>query len=541
MIKENKLRKAAFRTLPLTALTLAVALSACGKSEEPAASSSPSPAASPGASAKPAREKLTLNWIIPQRDTTANLPSDGSDFVRKAIEEKFNVTFNLVLLNGADYNNIINQKVAAREQMDLFYYDGRASNDLIKENFTKDLTNFLTPQKVPNFFKWVTEKELAAYQVQDKFMRAPFPFGREILWSYYLRKDWLDKLKLKMPTTYDEMVDVMKAFTFNDPDGNGKNDTFGFSTNGNGTSIPTEFPVFIKNKIYADFWVEDDVFHVGRTDPRYPAAIDDLRKLLDLKVVDPDWFLNKGSQALDKAAQGKIGIVYGWGKDVAFDNATNSFQKKTKETTGVQTAEWVPFNPFGDSPMGVGQNPGNFNPFLVSNKSSDAQVERSMEILNWLSGEEGFLLSHYGKEGVHYKRTGNKIELLPDAYKKDIIDKGNFLALYLPIVPNEPTILGFDVIDPKETDRDRSILAKLRSYKTLPSIGTALSVKEGMDLPKLSMQTTVIQTKLLFEDKDSSKFPQYRQELIDNYGLKTIMDWYAELVSKAQGKKIVWK
>ena len=31
------------------------------------------------------------------------------------------------------------------------------------------------------------------------------------------------------PTTLDELYDVIHAFTFNDPDGNGKDDTFGLA------------------------------------------------------------------------------------------------------------------------------------------------------------------------------------------------------------------------------------------------------------------------------------------------------------------------
>ena len=43
-----------------------------------------------------------------------------------------------------------------------------------------------------------------------------------------IRKDWLDNLGLEVPTTLDELFDVMYAFTYNDPDGNGKNDTWGY-------------------------------------------------------------------------------------------------------------------------------------------------------------------------------------------------------------------------------------------------------------------------------------------------------------------------
>lgn len=42
------------------------------------------------------------------------------------------------------------------------------------------------------------------------------------------RLDWLNNLGLKEPTTLDEFYDMLYAFTYNDPDGNGQNDTYGF-------------------------------------------------------------------------------------------------------------------------------------------------------------------------------------------------------------------------------------------------------------------------------------------------------------------------
>nr|HPJ22297.1 hypothetical protein [Clostridia bacterium] len=41
------------------------------------------------------------------------------------------------------------------------------------------------------------------------------------------RKSWLDKLSLNVPNTTEEFYEVMKAFTYDDPDGNGADDTFG--------------------------------------------------------------------------------------------------------------------------------------------------------------------------------------------------------------------------------------------------------------------------------------------------------------------------
>jgi len=48
----------------------------------------------------------------------------------------------------------------------------------------------------------------------------------------FIRQDWLDKLELDMPETMEELKAVAHAFTYDDPDGNGKADTYGLALNG---------------------------------------------------------------------------------------------------------------------------------------------------------------------------------------------------------------------------------------------------------------------------------------------------------------------
>ncbi len=46
-----------------------------------------------------------------------------------------------------------------------------------------------------------------------------------------IRTDWLENLGMEMPTTIDELHDILYAFTYNDPDQNGVDDTIGVSMN----------------------------------------------------------------------------------------------------------------------------------------------------------------------------------------------------------------------------------------------------------------------------------------------------------------------
>ena len=56
----------------------------------------------------------------------------------------------------------------------------------------------------------------------------PGPLGRPgFSYSYFwVRQDWLDHLGLQPPRTTEELLEMTRAFTHDDPDGNGEDDTF---------------------------------------------------------------------------------------------------------------------------------------------------------------------------------------------------------------------------------------------------------------------------------------------------------------------------
>ncbi|MNI08340.1 Lipoprotein LipO precursor [compost metagenome] len=524
-------------------ITSSLVLTACGGAKEGASSSpSVSPSAATSTTTTPAasKEKLDLKWNV-IADASFQLPAADKDFVKKAIEEKFNVNLKMTYLPmGNDYNNKLNTLIASGDIPDLFFADGVSSNNYIKDGVARDLTGLVTPAKMPNYFKyWVKEDTLKAYQVQNVFKRAPIPYETDLYRTFYIRTDWLTKLGLKTPTNYDELINVMKEFTFKDPDGNGKNDTYGFTAVGNGTNISMDFPEFLKNGFIGDTYIEGDKLVDVRTDIRLQNVLNDMKKLIDLKVVDPDWLLNKNGQQYEKASQGKVGIILGMGKDIAFDNNAAGIQMKTKQVTANPNANWEPFHPWEKTGSWIETIPG--NPFLISSKSSDAKVQRSIEILDWLAGEEGFLLTRYGKEGVDYKRDGKKIEVIQEAYKKNITDNANFIEIYGWFTPRKPEIFGLDILDKNITDRDKKIVEKVRSYKILPSVGTSLGIKEGMDLAGMRKKMNEYIVQVLYKDKDASNWPQYRQDIMTKYGGKAIFDYYAEQVAAANKKPVTFK
>ncbi len=516
----------------LTGFTLLLA-SACSSN------SSDQPKSSPGASNQPASEtsspkpsapKMKLSIFI-NSTPSSNLPTDPkNDFVRTKIEEKFNVELNTTYMpGGQDYNNKINALIAANNAPDMWRdFNGDGGNSYVLNGVLADMTPFVSKTTMPNYYNhWVTEQGMKLYQIQNEFYRAPIPYQKNLYYAYYIRKDWLDKLGLNVPKSYDEYLNVLRAFRNNDPDGNGKKDTYGFTLAAGGDGVTLSWPEYQKNGLIYPSFQDGDRFVDMQMDLRFEQVANDVVKLIKEDLIDPDWFLSKAPSHIDRAAQGKVGVVQGSGKTFAFDSQPDSLQSKTKLLN--PNANWVAFNPFGDKPLAVTNWPG--NPFLFPKNAAEKspeKIKKIVEILDWLAGEEGFLLTHYGVEGKHYTRQGNKISLKPEAYKSDITEKGDFLQIWGFFTPDTPDVYGLEVINPNETEHDRQVLKTVLDIPVLFNVGANVVPPKGFDLGTFRKKARELQTKLILDDKSGAKWPQYREILLTEYKGNELFAEYAK-------------
>ncbi|BBH24248.1 hypothetical protein Back11_55930 [Paenibacillus baekrokdamisoli] len=482
-------------------------------------------------------EKLTLKFFI-SGPPTSTLPVPEEDFVLQTIESKFDVNLEVtVMAPGDDYTAILAAKLASNDPPDMWLNissDGGAKYTL--DNVLADMSFFATPSTMPNYFKyWINEKELREYQVHNKFTRAPIPYDRKAYRAYYIRKDWLDRLGLAIPQTYEQYVNVLRAFTFNDPDGNGINDTYGFTTSGNGTSISMEWPEYIKNGLLYPAYYDNNQLVDMQTDVRVGQTVNDIVKIMNTGVIDPDWFLNSTQRQFTKAVQGKVGIIMGDTADFALDSNRDSLQSRSRIIN--PKANWVPFNPFGNHPLRVAVSTD--YPFVFSNNTAGANPEKLMKtasILDWLAGEEGYLLTHYGLEGKHYTRVGNRITLIPEAIEKDIRNKGDFLQIWDFFTPDAPEVLGLTVLDPRVTERDKKILQSLAAIPVHEGLGTTLTPPFTINVEAMRSRQDELQVKMLFSDKSGQNWPQYRQELMSKYNGDVIIKHYEDKIRSSQKK-----
>ncbi|MFD0712579.1 extracellular solute-binding protein [Paenibacillus sp. GCM10027626] len=480
--------------------------------------------------------RLQLHLFIGAPPGTS-LPLPADDFVRQTIEAKFNVELRITAMPaGADYELKLASLLASNDPPDMwlsYERDGGASYAL--NNALADMTLFVSPAAMPDYFRyWMTETELRQYQFHNKFVRAPLPYDKKSYRTYYIRKDWLDRLGLAVPSNYDDYVNVLRAFTFGDPDGNGRNDTYGFTAAGAGESITTDWPEYVKNGLlYPDYYADGQLVDM-QMDARVGKVVDDILKITQEGLADPDWFLNRNADALEKAVQGKVGVILGDTADFAADANPDSLQSRSRAID--PNANWMPFNPFGDNPLRAAVGPG--YPFVFSNEVSGRNPEklkRIAAILDWLCGPEGYLLSHYGIEGKHYSRDGDTVTLMPEAIAHDIGQKGNFLAIWSFFTPNDPGPLGVKVVDPRQTERDRTIGRILASIPVYESVGTTLTPPFGINAETMRARQNELQVKMMFGDKSGANWPVYRKQILEMYNGSLIFKQYENEIRSAKG------
>ena len=190
-----------------------------------------------------------------------------------------------------------------------------AKSDLINRDIGKVFEQYASDE----LMEWTTAEGPAALEsATDKGEVIAIPLvdsaidAADVLW---IRRDWVNKLGLEMPTTLDELYDLMIAFRDQDPDGNGQNDTLGmvFHQNFLSPALGDALGLFNGFGAYPTAWIED-----GEGGLKYGAITDENKEALDYiakmyaeGLIEQDFSSNDDVKASEAAAAGRAGIQYG--------------------------------------------------------------------------------------------------------------------------------------------------------------------------------------------------------------------------------------
>jgi putative aldouronate transport system substrate-binding protein len=173
-------------------------------------------------------------------------PDDWAAY--QIIHDELNINLTYVIVpTGADGEAKVNAAAAANDLPDLFQMVS-ANNDnrgallrLVDLGLIAPVEDLmaLMPERAKLHYNDPLAIDLVTFNGHQYGFPEPPPIPKRE--GFVIRKDWLDKLALQAPTTPEELLVVAKAFTEQDPDGNGKNDTYGFGGFLNGPGLGTRF------------------------------------------------------------------------------------------------------------------------------------------------------------------------------------------------------------------------------------------------------------------------------------------------------------
>lgn len=178
--------------------------------------------------------------------------SDWKDnYMTKYIEDKLNVNLEFVVLPSKEIGTKLNLMAmdGGKDLPDILFY---AANDTEIMNWAEmgvivPLTKYYDDEKLSANIReaWtrigvdyrgqITSPDGEIYTIPS-FNQS---YGNEQPAKIFLYKPFLDALNLQVPTTTDELYEVLKAVVNGDPNGNGKKDEIGIAGSQLGNSIVT--------------------------------------------------------------------------------------------------------------------------------------------------------------------------------------------------------------------------------------------------------------------------------------------------------------
>jgi putative aldouronate transport system substrate-binding protein len=387
-------RRQLLRTMAAGGVALAggAALAACG--------GSPSTSTSNG----PVDLTLWMNPAVPE----VSAPPDNWSFY-KLVKQKFNINLKVELLPlGNDGLTKFSAAAAANNLPDFFQI---TSDSLFLKWIPLGLVAPvdsllpLMPQRTKDRYSVATINKL--YTINGKLYSLAENAGSILprRTGFFIRQDWLTKLGLQAPKTLDDFLTVAKAFTFHDPDGDGKNDTYGFGA----ILDPTTYAQGLGNffaPIYGAFGLPGpwDFSVPGKLtlsvrNPGFLQATQFVKSLVDAKVIDPDWTTLTQNDIRARWKQGKYGMFW---EDFAAAISKSNYKPFDQNFPNAQLVPLAPpVGPTGQSDVAE-YSTIRFHMGVSQKAMSAGKGPAIAKLLEWTNSGDGYYLTGFGQKGVNY-------------------------------------------------------------------------------------------------------------------------------------------
>jgi putative aldouronate transport system substrate-binding protein len=413
---------------------LGTVMSGCGGKDIADSAATTAASGSPKAEANKFANKLKITMFNQGTfNASAPVPPVEEDIQRQMLEKAVNIDLGMIIPQAGQATTKLNTLIAGGDIPDLIFLKTRTDlAQYYEQGVLADLTPYM--EQFPELKKRFSSDSWDATKYKGKTIAVPgYDNVNGMINSIYIRNDWLKKLNMKVPTTPDELLEVMKAFTDKDPDGNGKNDTYGFvgGMNKEGTLTSYGFDtlmwMFGVNPPGA-IDVKDNKPVLLFIDPKMKEALTYINKMMEAKVVDPDWVTMNTSDLLDqKLFKGKVGVMVRDARRLEPDA-----QQKMKELGG-EVPEWVLIppmkGPYGDQILE--RKTYQSNTWAISVKADKEKIIRILSMLEYVfTDKEAYPYFAYGVKGIHWDLVDGKVKNKIPELTKEVKEKYSWVDHY---------------------------------------------------------------------------------------------------------------
>ncbi|OUS75049.1 hypothetical protein B1748_19305 [Paenibacillus sp. MY03] len=248
--------------------------------------------------------------------TSPEPPGENNPIIKK-IEEYTNTKIDATWIPASAYNDKVNVSIASNDLPQVLMIQDTKSSSIInaqRSGMFWEIGPYL--KDYPNLSKYNGNETVLNNISVDGKVYGLYRARALARQGVVIRQDWLENLGLEQPKTIDDLYNVIKAFTLNDPAKTGNKDTFGLveaedSSNGASAVGLTGFQTIAAFFGAPNQWEIQD----GKAVPQFMTpenmeAMKFYKRLYDEKLINQDFPATKTSKQQEQFFQGKAGVIF---------------------------------------------------------------------------------------------------------------------------------------------------------------------------------------------------------------------------------------
>ncbi|MDR0731945.1 MAG: extracellular solute-binding protein [Treponema sp.] len=310
--------------------------------------------------------------------THYGFPNSNPDPIAEYLGKKYNAKITMSTISGNDWETTISTRFAAGDYPDAIIIGG--NNSLIQQLYDSGLVMdaTLVMRYMPNLAQYFTGNYANYIRYKNVYPGAPrYPIQGD--WGNFIRKDWLAKLNMQAPKTLDELLTYARRVTNEDPDGNGRKDSWFAGGAGNGRS----FGMLGGLQAYfgdAQYNVKNGKINHMVLDGSQKAYLSFLKTLNDEGLLAPDWYTVEWEAFKAYSLNNRVGFVnYPLWELLQEQMTAMGLNKKPTDTSW---DVWAPLAPLGSGNAQPASGPSNTFVFPSTLTNDPVKLKRVAHILD---------------------------------------------------------------------------------------------------------------------------------------------------------------